>query len=68
MTDLKTKGLNFINVQQDDFRKKLAGTSFYSEWKSKYGAAPGTCWRRSPASSADRWPARSEVSGRAEVR
>lgn len=37
--DLKTKGLNFIDVQQDDFRKKLAGTNFYSEWKSKYGAA-----------------------------
>ena len=37
--DLKTKGLNFVNVQQDDFRKKLAGTNFYSEWKTKYGAA-----------------------------
>lgn len=41
ITDLKTKGLNFINVQPDDFRKKLAGTPFYSEWKSKYGA---TAW------------------------
>ena len=37
--DLKTKGINFFDVQQEDFRKKLAGTSFYSEWKSKYGAA-----------------------------
>ena len=37
-TDLKTKGLNFIDVQQDGFRKKLAGTNFYNEWKSKYGA------------------------------
>ena len=41
IADLKTKGLNFINVQPDDFRKKLAGTTFYSEWKSKYGA---TAW------------------------
>lgn len=39
MSDLKTKGINFINVSQDDFRKKLAGTSFYADWKSKYGAA-----------------------------
>ena len=36
--DLKAKGLNFIDVPQEDFRKKLAGTDFYSEWKSKYGA------------------------------
>jgi len=41
MTDLKAKGLNFITVPQDDFRKKLAGTSFYSQWKSKYGP---TAW------------------------
>ena len=39
-TDLKAKGLNFFNVPQEDFRKKLASTSFYSDWKSKYGAAP----------------------------
>jgi tripartite ATP-independent transporter DctP family solute receptor len=41
IADLKTKGLNFVNVQPDDFRKKLASTSFYTEWKSKYGA---TAW------------------------
>ena len=41
MTDLKAKGLNFITVPQDDFRKKLSGTSFYSQWKSKYGP---TAW------------------------
>ena len=41
ISDLKTKGINFINVQPDDFRKKLASTPFYSEWKSKYGA---TAW------------------------
>ena len=39
MTDLKAKGLDFITVSQDDFRKKLSGTSFYSQWKSKYGSA-----------------------------
>jgi len=39
MTDLKTKGINFITVPQEDFRKKLSSTSFYSQWKSKYGAA-----------------------------
>jgi tripartite ATP-independent transporter DctP family solute receptor len=38
-SDLKTKGLNFVNVQQEDFRKKLASTSFYGDWKSKYGTA-----------------------------
>jgi tripartite ATP-independent transporter DctP family solute receptor len=41
IADLKTKGINFITVQPDEFRKKLAGTTFYSEWKSKYGA---TAW------------------------
>jgi len=35
--DLKTKGITFIEVQQDDFRKALAGTSFYADWKQKYG-------------------------------
>jgi len=39
MTDLKAKGINFITVPQDDFRKKLSSTPFYSQWKSKYGAA-----------------------------
>jgi len=41
VSDLKAKGVNFVNVSQEDFRKKLAGTSFYSDWKSKYGA---TAW------------------------
>jgi tripartite ATP-independent transporter DctP family solute receptor len=36
--DLKTKGMIFINVSQEDFRKKLASTTFYNDWKSKYGA------------------------------
>jgi tripartite ATP-independent transporter DctP family solute receptor len=38
-SELKTKGINFIDVPQDEFRKKLASTAFYSGWKSKYGAA-----------------------------
>jgi tripartite ATP-independent transporter DctP family solute receptor len=40
-TDLKAKGINFVTVSQDDFRKKLAATPFYGEWKAKYGA---TAW------------------------
>ena len=39
--DLKAKGLTFIDVQQDDFRKALASTNFYAEWKQKYGP---TAW------------------------
>ena len=37
--DLKAKGINFLTVPQEDFRKKLASTNFYSEWKTKYGPA-----------------------------
>ena len=40
--DLKSKGINFINASQEDFRKKLSSTPFYSEWKSKYGAEAWT--------------------------
>jgi tripartite ATP-independent transporter DctP family solute receptor len=39
--ELKGKGITFIDVQQDDFRKALAGTNFYAEWKQKYGP---TAW------------------------
>ena len=39
--DLKAKGITFIDVQQDDFRKALATTNFYAEWKQKYGP---TAW------------------------
>ena len=39
--DLKAKGITFIDVQQDNFRKALAGTNFYAEWKQKYGP---TAW------------------------
>ena len=40
VADLKAKGINFVDVQQDDFRKKLVSTGFYAEWKTKYGAVP----------------------------
>lgn len=40
-SDLKAKGITFVDVQQDDFRKALAATSFYAEWKQKYGQ---TAW------------------------
>ncbi|MGG7519436.1 TRAP transporter substrate-binding protein [Allorhizobium undicola] len=36
-TDLKAKGINLIDVQQDDFRTVLGSTSFYADWKQKYG-------------------------------
>lgn len=35
--DLKAKGLAFIDVDQGAFRSALAKTSFYSDWKAKYG-------------------------------
>jgi tripartite ATP-independent transporter DctP family solute receptor len=40
-TDLKAKGVNMLSVAQEDFRKKLASTPFYSDWKTKYGP---TAW------------------------
>lgn len=39
--DLKAKGIIFIDVQKDEFRKALASTNFYAEWKQKYGS---TAW------------------------
>jgi len=36
-TDLKGKGINLIDVDQDAFRTVLASTSFYNDWKQKYG-------------------------------
>lgn len=39
--DLKTKGITFVDVQPEDFRKALASTNFYAEWKQKYGP---TAW------------------------
>lgn len=35
--DLKSKGVAFIDVDQGAFRSALAKTSFYKDWKAKYG-------------------------------
>ena len=35
--DLKGKGINLIDVKQDDFRAALKPTTFYADWKKKYG-------------------------------
>ena len=36
--DLKGKGITFVDVDREAFRGALAKTSFYSDWKSKYGS------------------------------
>jgi tripartite ATP-independent transporter DctP family solute receptor len=36
--DLTAKGIKFIDVDREPFRQTLAKTSFYKDWKSKYGA------------------------------
>jgi tripartite ATP-independent transporter DctP family solute receptor len=35
--DLTTKGIEFYEVDREPFRQALAKTSFYKEWKEKYG-------------------------------
>lgn len=35
--ELSAKGITFIDVDREAFRKSLAGTTFYAEWKQKYG-------------------------------
>ncbi|MCK0195774.1 TRAP transporter substrate-binding protein [Ancylobacter sp. 6x-1] len=35
--DLTAKGITFIDVDREQFRKALAATPFYGEWKTKYG-------------------------------
>jgi len=35
--DLTTKGLQFIDVDRATFRQALAKTSFYADWKAKFG-------------------------------
>jgi tripartite ATP-independent transporter DctP family solute receptor len=35
--DLTAKGLQFIDVDRTAFRQALAKTSFYSDWKAKFG-------------------------------
>ena len=36
-TELSSKGMSIQKVDQDIFRKSLSETSFYTEWKQKYG-------------------------------
>src|SRR6266446_6726385 len=35
--DLSAKGIQFFEVDQEPFRQALAKTSFYKDWKAKYG-------------------------------
>lgn len=35
--DLQSKGISLMEVKQDEFRAALSATSFYSDWKQKYG-------------------------------
>ncbi|OMI08617.1 ABC transporter substrate-binding protein [Bradyrhizobium brasilense] len=37
-TDLTAKGMQFLDVDRSAFRQALAKTSFYTDWKSKFGA------------------------------
>ncbi len=36
-TDLMAKGLKFVDVDRAAFRRALAKTSFYADWKAKFG-------------------------------
>jgi tripartite ATP-independent transporter DctP family solute receptor len=36
-TDLTAKGIQFFEVDREAFRQALAKTSFYKDWKAKYG-------------------------------
>jgi TRAP-type transport system periplasmic protein len=35
--DLKSKGLEFFKVKNEDFRAKLVSTGFYTEWQKRFG-------------------------------
>jgi hypothetical protein len=35
--DLKAKGINVVDVDRQAFRDALRKTSFYGDWKAKYG-------------------------------
>ena len=39
--DLSAKGIRFFDVDREPFRQALAKTSFYKDWKAKYG---GEAW------------------------
>jgi hypothetical protein len=34
---LSTKGIQFFEVDREPFRQALGKTSFYKDWKAKYG-------------------------------
>jgi len=40
--DLEAKGTKVIEVDHHAFRRALAKTSFYRDWKSKYGSEAWT--------------------------
>ena len=40
--ELEAKGTKFIEVDREAFRRALAKTSFYNDWKSKYGSEAWT--------------------------
>ena len=35
--ELSGKGLQFLEVDQEPFRQALAKSTFYKDWKTKYG-------------------------------
>jgi TRAP-type C4-dicarboxylate transport system substrate-binding protein len=35
--DLKSKGLEFFKVKNEDFRNKLVSAGFYKEWQKRFG-------------------------------
>ena len=37
LSDLTSKGMEFVAVDQKPFRAKLEAAGFYKEWKGKYG-------------------------------
>ena len=37
--DLGSKGITFVDVDRQKFRDALGRTTFYKDWKSKYGDA-----------------------------
>ena len=57
--DLKSKGLQFIEVDKPAFRDTLRQAGFYAEWKKKYGDEAGASWRARSARWHDGdWPGR----------
>ena len=36
-TDLQTKGLQFVEVDKKPFKTALGKTSFYKDWRAKFG-------------------------------